>query len=447
MREGLSRRAAIGVIGGAALAATTRAAVAQPMSGAAAQPQSSLPFEEEALNWARRNAKPLDTHDAGIAELRPLVAALGDVQVVGLGDATGGGGHEEAALKAALVRALIVHGGARTLAFELNRRPAGQLDRYLRGGGDPVELLRQPTFPQSWQSEEFLGLVNWIRAWNLAGRETVRIVGIDVQGLGADAWEAFRWLYEVNPNVARPLEAPLAPLFRDERSRDASTADLLRSLTRSQVNQASAALDRLAGLIAAVSRAGKENAAAAAESARQAMQLARADSGTAGSDQNAGARRDRLMADNLLALREGARTIYWGNNLQVAAGRGVGAALRQRLARGYQAVAFEFERGAINVKGSGTATARREEPWQAAEQASGPGGLGTALARLGVDRFWLPLGPAASPPAAWLAHPYRHGSSGTAAGQQALPLAGNFDILVFLRRLTPSRLLPFVPQR
>jgi hypothetical protein len=131
----------------------------------------------------------------------------------------------------------------------------------------------------------------------------------------------------------------------------------------------------------------------------------------------------------------------------VAAGRGVGAALRQRLTRGYQAVAFEFERGAVHVKGSGTAAARREDPWQAAEQASGAGGLGSALARLGVDRFWLPLGAAASPPAAWLAHPYRHGSSGTAAGQQALPLAGNFDILVFLRRLTPSRLLPFVPQR
>jgi len=439
MRKGLSRRGAIGLMGGAAVALVARPAFAQPGAGS--------PFGDEALDWVRRNAKPLDTHDPGIGELRPLVTALGDAQVVGLGEATGGGGHEELALKAALVRALIVHGSVRTLALETNRRPANQLDRYVRGGGDPIELLRQPAFPQSWQSEEFLGLINWIRAWNNAGREAVRIIGIDVQALGGDAWEAFRWLYEVNPNLARPLEAPLAPLFRDERLREGSTADLLRSLSRSQINQAYTALERLNALIGSVDRAGKENAAAAAESARQAMQIARADTGAAGQDQSARDRRDRLMADNLLNLRAGARTVYWGNNWTVAAGGGIGAALRQRLRRGYQAVAFEYERGSVHVKGTAAQEARREQPWQAVDQGSGPDGLGAALARLGADRFWLPLGSAAAPPAAWLSHPYRHAWSGAAPGQATLPLAGNYDLLIFLRRLTPSRLLPFVPQR
>jgi erythromycin esterase-like protein len=298
--------------------------------------------------------------------------------------------------------------------------------------------------PQSWQTEELLGLINWIRAWNLAGREAVRIIGIEVQALGADAWEAFRWLDEVNPNVARPLEAPLAPLFRDERLREGSTADLLRSLSRSQINQAYAALERLGALIATINRAGKENAAAAAASARQAMQIARADTGGAGQDQADRTRRDRLIADNLLSLREGKRTVFWGENLQVAAGRGIGGALRQRLGRSYQAVAFEFERGAIHVKGSPGAQPRREDPWQSVERAPAPDGLGAALARLGMDRFWLPLG--AGAPAAWLSHPYRHDWLGASANGP-IPLAGNFDLLVFLRRLTPSRLLPFVPQR
>jgi len=442
MRMDFSRRGAIGLIGGAALAANAR--------GATAQPATSPPLEEEALNWVRAQARPLDTHDPGIAELRPLVAALGDAQVLGLGGATGGGGHEETALKAALVRALIAHGSVRVLALETNRRPANQLDRYVRGGGDPIELLRQPGFPQSWQSEEFLGLINWIRAWNGAGREGVRIVGIDVQALGGDAWEAFRWLYEANPNVARPLEAPLAPLFRDERLREAPTADLLRSLSPSQVNQAHAALERLGALISTINRPGRENAAAAAQSARQALQIARANAGGAGQDASALGRRDRLMADNLLALRESARTVYWGHNLQVAAGRGLGAVLRQRLGREYQAVAFEFENGIIQVKGSGGVEPRREEPWQSVGRAAVPQGLGSALGRLGTDRFWLALS-AAGAPAPWLAHPYRHDWLGSglpaAANASAIPLAGNFDLLVFLRRLTPSRLLPFVPQR
>jgi erythromycin esterase len=438
MQQGFSRRGVIGLIAAASLAVAI-------LPAAAAQAQPPLPFEEEALAWARGAAQPLTTHDPGVAELRPLVAALGDAQVVGLGDAGGGGAHEELTLKAALVRALIVHGGARTLALETNRRPAAQLDRFVRGGGDAIDLLRQPSFPQNWQSEEFLGLVSWIRAWNLASREPVRIIGIDVQALGADAWEAFRWLYEVNPNLARPLEAPLSPLFRDERLREGSTADLLRSLSPSQVNQAYAALERLAALIATADRGGKENAAAAAESARQALQIARADAGAGGQDQSARTRRERLMADNLLNLRGGARTIFWGSNRSVAAAAGIGAALRQRLRQTYRAVAFDFERGAVHVKGTGTTEPRREEPWQAIERGTPPGGLGSTLARLGVDRLWLPLTGA---PAAWLAHPYAHNWPAAAgATPPALPLAGNFDLLIYNRRVTPSRLLAFVPQR
>jgi erythromycin esterase-like protein len=205
------------------------------------------------------------------------------------------------------------------------------------------------------------------------------------------------------------------------------------------MNQLAAALQRLGALIATINRPGKESAAAAAESARQALQIARTDAGGAGQDAAARTRRDRLIADNLLSLREGARTVFWGHNHQVAAGRGVGAVLRQRLGRGYQAVAFEFERGAVHVKGAPGTEPRREEPWQSVERVSAPDGLGAALGRLGMDRFWLPLGAADAPPA-WASQSYRHGG-------ETIPLAGNFDMLVFLRRLTPSRLLPFVPQR
>jgi erythromycin esterase-like protein len=200
----------------------------------------------------------------------------------------------------------------------------------------------------------------------------------------------------------------------------------------------------LGALIATINRPGKENAAAAAESARQALQIARTDSSGSGQDAAARTRRDRLMADNLLSLREGARTVFWGHNFQVAAGRGVGAVLRQRLGRGYQAVAFEFERGTLYAKGSPTTQSRREEPWQSIERAPAPDGLGVALGRLGMDRFWLPLGRARRR-RGWRIPTDMPGSAPRRASPSRWP--GNFDLLVFLRRLTPSRLLPFVPQR
>jgi hypothetical protein len=143
MKKGFSRRGAIGLMGGAAFAATARAAMAQQ------------PFEQEALSWARAQAKPLDTHDPSLAELRPLVSTFGEAQVIGLGDATGGGGHEELMLKAALVRALIAYGGVGRWRWKPIAAPPTSSIAMSAAGGDLIELLRQPGFPQNWQTEDF----------------------------------------------------------------------------------------------------------------------------------------------------------------------------------------------------------------------------------------------------------------------------------------------------
>lgn len=436
---GFTRRGVIGLGAAAALLPWAGAAASQPPGG-------------DALGWLRGAARPLDTHDPAPAELQPLVAAFGDAQVIGLGEATSGS-HEDRTFKAALVRALVIGGDVRALAIECNRRPANQLDSYVRGGGgDPVTFLRQPSIPQHLQSEEFLGLLTWLRAWNMTGRQQVRIVGMDVQALGADAWEAFRWLEEVNPDLARTVQPQLAPLFRDERLREGRTADLLRSLTPGQQADALVALDRLRALILTLDRGGQQAAAAAALSARQSLQIARGQGGAGATQLEAAARagRNRLMAENLIAQRGDARTIYWGHNLDVAAGAGgTGHFLRRRLAGSYRVLLFEYDGGRVNVKPSGSLEPRPDEPWQVAERQSVAGGLGPILQQAALARFWLDLAPAAASQLATEAHPHDWpGSSSVAISNEGrLPLAGNADLLVFIRNLTPSRLLPFVPQR
>ncbi len=126
-------------------------------------------FEASAIAWLRRNAQPLTSANPPPEALKPLVAALNGAQVVGLGEATHGT-HEDFTFKAALIRALVVHGGLRVVALECNHRPGLLLDRYVNGrGGDPIDILRTSGLFQVLQAEEFMGLISWLRAWNAAG--------------------------------------------------------------------------------------------------------------------------------------------------------------------------------------------------------------------------------------------------------------------------------------
>jgi erythromycin esterase len=436
-----TRRETLGMAAGALLFA--RPAGAQGMAAAANA------FDAEALAWLKRKAQPLDGHEPAPSSLRPLAEALAGAQVIGLGEATQGA-HEEQALKAAIIRALVVHGELRVLALECNRRPAGLLDRYVQGGGpDPVATLRTSGLPPASLSEDLLGLVTWIRAWNLSGRPAVRIIGIDAQALAGDAWDAFRFLDESAPRLAEPLRKPLLPLIGNERLRDGRTEDLLRTLSPGQIVEIRAALDRLRAAIITVNRAGGEEAAQAALNARQAIdsagRLGGAGPAANGQASAAAQLRDRQLAENLLTLSGGARTAYWSHNANVVGqGTATGAQLKRRLSRAYRSVVFEFERGTVQAQAGRTGA-----PLHVADRQPVPGGLGAFLSSVGPERFWADLSAADAPPAAWLSHPYAHDrrgaeAAGTASAGRGLALGGNVDLLVFQRRLTPARLLPFV---
>ncbi|HEY0325312.1 MAG TPA: erythromycin esterase family protein, partial [Allosphingosinicella sp.] len=346
MDKGINRREAIGMAGAAALFG------ASPL---AAQSSAELPFAAEALTWLRHNAQPLDGYDPPIDSLRPLVQALEGSQLIGLGEATLGS-HEDQTLKAAIAKALIAHGGVRVLAIEGNRRPAGMIDDYVRGGGpDPIAAIRDGGLPQAWQSEPFIGLIGWIRGWNLAGRPAVRIVGIDVSSVGSDAWQAWRFFQVVAPRHVATFEDALAPLVGTPAARERSVFELARTLSQSQWNSARQALDQIRNIIVASNRPGSEDAAGAALAARRSMDVARA-AGSEGSANAGGALRERMMADNLLEQAGRDRTMLWSHNVKVLlGGDGIGAHLRRRLARNYRAVTFEAERGAVRVKPAGGA--------------------------------------------------------------------------------------------
>lgn len=82
------------------------------------------------------------------------------------------------ATKHRLFRYLVEHRGFTTFSLEVSWDIGLQLDDYVRHGtGDPRTILRQdPT----WNTREYLDLVEWMREHNQSRPDTVRFMGNDI---------------------------------------------------------------------------------------------------------------------------------------------------------------------------------------------------------------------------------------------------------------------------
>ena len=105
-----------------------------------------------------------------------------DAAVVALGEGSHGT-REFFRLKHRLLRHLVTEAGVRTFAMEANAPEARVLDEYVvHGRGDPEAGLEGLYF-WTWQTEEVLGLVEWLRAFNEDRPldDRVRFRGFDAQ--------------------------------------------------------------------------------------------------------------------------------------------------------------------------------------------------------------------------------------------------------------------------
>lgn len=133
-------------------------------------------------------------------ELEPLVARFGSHSIVALGEATHGT-REFFRLKDRIIRALVRRAGFRTVALEISPHAGELVDRYIRdGSGDAKDVLHQFEF-WTWQTEEFLELIQWMRAWNVEhpAAEMISFVGINATGAERDL--------HMSQNVEQALKA------------------------------------------------------------------------------------------------------------------------------------------------------------------------------------------------------------------------------------------------
>ena len=132
--------------------------------------------------WIRSTAIRLQTVEAGhgFADLQPLKRVVGNARIVSLGEATHGT-REFFQLKHRILEFLATEMGFTIFSIEANLPEAYRLNDYvLRGVGDPRQLLRGMYF-WTWDTEEVLDMILWMRAFNASGRGRVQFTGFDMQ--------------------------------------------------------------------------------------------------------------------------------------------------------------------------------------------------------------------------------------------------------------------------
>ncbi|PSQ16978.1 succinoglycan biosynthesis [Halobacteriales archaeon QS_8_69_26] len=315
----------------------------------------------------REYAEPLDGTDPSTAvdDLAFLDDALEDRRILGMGEATHGT-REFFQLKHRLLRYLVLELDCRTFAWEANFSETLAIDRYVRRGeGDPVEAIDGVHF-WTWDTEEVLAMVEWIRSFNedRDPEDRVRFYGVDMQFSGGPARALREYLDEADPDFLADVEAGLRELEDedlnggDDESFERRREDVAALLSDLEDRFA----DRREAYEAATGPDEYRLARRHLRTLRQAFESRRA---MADREEAGYALRDEYMAENaswVLDHEDADLVALWGHNAHVKttpvrsdldddweAFESTGGHLREEHGDDYYVVGFEFGRGSFQA--------------------------------------------------------------------------------------------------
>lgn len=174
-----------------------------------------MPPANELLDRLDTGVVELETTDpaAGVRDLSPLRDVFEGKTVVGMGEATHGT-REFFQLKHRLLRFLVEELDVRLFGLEANFSETLAINDYvLRGEGDPEEALDGIYF-WTWNTEEVLALIEWLREYNegLESGERVKFYGFDAQFTAGPAEAIESYLRDVDPDYLRECHSELETL-------------------------------------------------------------------------------------------------------------------------------------------------------------------------------------------------------------------------------------------
>lgn len=392
---------------------------------------ADLTITPEALTWVREHAISFRTVETNgsFDDLTPLKKAIGDARIVALGEQTHGT-QEFFKMKHRLLEFLASEMGYSIFAIEANMPEAYRLNEYvLTGKGDPAALLEGMYF-WTWDTQEVLDMIEWMRAYNASGRGPVQFTGFDMQFPNVAAENVQTFLEKVDPGYWQEIKNLYARVGQLDSNTTSETSIRLRKPLEEVVTHFE-------------TNAPRYRKSEPASEVAWAVQNARIVAQAVGVITGGTRYRDQAMAENvgwILAQNPGAKAVLWAHNGHVQQREGwMGYDLSERYGDAYLAVGFSMNRGTYTAvkPGEGVTT---DNTAGAASRRTVDGFLNA----VGLPRFILDVRQAASSPAAtWLAEERLFRSIGAVAVEDVSAFAPavidqDYDLLVFIAETTAS---------
>ncbi|PWK50796.1 erythromycin esterase family protein [Pleionea mediterranea] len=144
-----------------------------------AEPDFSEPSKED-VQKLNKWALPVSLSDEKLTQYHPMSAIIGDAKIIGLGENS----HGSATIyqyKLQLVKYLVKHKNVRVFALEMPLVEADDINDYvLSRSNSSVDVVSKLSYP-SWQTEEMLSIIDWIKQYNKTAQQFVEFRGFDMQ--------------------------------------------------------------------------------------------------------------------------------------------------------------------------------------------------------------------------------------------------------------------------
>jgi len=319
--------------------------------------------ESAAAVWLRANAIPISTvsPDAPPSELGAASAIFADARVIGAGEATHGS-REIFQLKDRLFRFLVEQHGFTAFAIEANFAEAERINDYVHGGAGDAEQLVSAMGFWTWDTEEVLALVSWMRRYNRDHGNRLSFYGVDIQFAPSNLAIATAYLERFG-GADRPDTRPFAAyvagatdIAAGYRLTASYTPEVQRQLLDQSMLRFRYLEDNRARLEAASGQAAYRQARSAALATTWYFVMEAPASDRRFRNLRLGYDiRDRAMADLVGAAleREGeqGKVFVWAHNAHVSEARHVdermtmGQFLAAEFGRSYLSIGFAFDNG------------------------------------------------------------------------------------------------------
>jgi erythromycin esterase len=415
------------------------------------------PSYDSVVRWIQHSAIPLRTTEPGSsdADLTPLRQIAANASIVGLGEETHGT-HEFYNMKARLAEFLMSKMGFTTFVMENNWGSSELIDAYINGKSDDIaDAMSQGLF-ESWQTQEYRSLLEWMRAYNASSAHTTKIhfLGMDFQGLSQSDFAAVEeYLQRVDPKRVAYVQSLYAPLIAMNES-PSFDAFIQLSASTKQTYQKQA--QRVYELLQAnqqsyINRSSAQGFVFALQNARIIMQFATYyDYQTQAEALARYYQRDTFMAENVAWIHnhlagKHPKMIVWAHDVHIANntfyetadGRNMGAELRARYKSGYLAIGTTLYQGTFRSYSYPNSTIQRID-------SPAPNTYNYTLGQTGLPLYMLDLDNIPSGPARdWSLSSaifLDYGLGGEDLSAPAL-LGQSFNVIVHIQNTTPSRLL------